>query len=193
MKRIFHSQIGSKVIKPLFMVSSISLQPSTGIFSVYSLGNAMRFKSFFVNDKIPKEYIRLILQDGKDKGKVSLKDALKSLLEHQQLRMVSDGEIPVCKVFELNKPKVSKPKKKQQNKEIEFTTNIAIGDFNTKVNRINSFLLKGINVNVKITAKGDGKVQELFTLLCENVNGKAGKLIQDKTKRFYNFTINSIK
>lgn len=117
------------------------------------------------NAQITANNVRLIDDKGEMIGVVSLQDAMtraKSLgLDLVEIAPMSDP--PVCKIldfsrykYELKKQKqeVKKKQKRTFLKEMKFRTNIDIGDFNVKLNKIKKFLEAGDKVKVSLFFRG---------------------------------------
>ncbi len=122
-------------------------------------------KMFRINEHIKAREVRLIDNEAKMIGVVSIEEALKMAQEADlDLVEVSPNVAPpVCKIanfgkmkYELQK-KAADAKKKQkvvEVKEIKMTINIGKGDFDTKIRHTKEFIEKGNKVKVSIRMKG---------------------------------------
>lgn len=120
---------------------------------------------FRINEHIKAREVRLIDNEAKMIGVVSIEEALKMAQEADlDLVEVSPNVAPpVCKIanfgkmkYELQK-KAADAKKKQkvvEVKEIKMTINIGKGDFDTKIRHTKEFIEKGNKVKVSIRMKG---------------------------------------
>lgn len=117
------------------------------------------------NEEIKSEEIRLVLDDGDQKGVVSLQEALQiSRNKGMDLVEISpQSKPPVCKVMdfgsylyqkkkEQKKQKVSQ--KTQSVKEIKFGIRISDHDFEVRTNKARSLLEKGHVVKVILQFRG---------------------------------------
>jgi translation initiation factor IF-3 len=79
--------------------------------------------------------------------------------------MNPNGNPPVCKVMDYNKFRYEKNKKEKEalkrqkanyseTKEFRLSSVIDIGDFNTKINQVTKYLVKGDKIKVTIRFKG---------------------------------------
>jgi len=111
--------------------------------------------------------VRLILEDGEQKGIVSLKEALDiaSGSGYDLVEIAPQAKPPVCKVMDYGKFKFEKAKKEKearkkqrQNKievkEIKFRPKIEEHDYNTKMKHIRRFLSEGNKVKVVVRFRG---------------------------------------
>jgi translation initiation factor IF-3 len=118
-----------------------------------------------VNREIRAQEVRLIDQDSKMIGVVSLEEAL-SIAKRAGLDLVEiSPQIipPVCKILDYGKFKYESKKKAhkaKQNqkitliKEMRFRPNIGVGDLHTKVRNIRKFLEEGDRVKVSVMFRG---------------------------------------
>jgi translation initiation factor IF-3 len=122
-------------------------------------------KSFNINEQIKSKEVRVIDENGKMLGVISLVAAIK-LAEEAGLDLVEvspNVAPPVCKIanfgkmkYELQK-KASDSKKKQKvidTKEVKLSVNIGKSDYDVKVKQIIKFIEKGDKVKVSIKIKG---------------------------------------
>ena len=118
------------------------------------------------NEKIPHKIVQLIGEKGENQGQVPLEQALSTINKktHDIVLVAANKDLPVCRViskkiaFESSKKSV---KKAPQLKELEINTNIAIGDFNTKLKMAAGFLTKGNNIQFTLKKNG-GMIDELL-------------------------------
>ncbi|MCY7296373.1 translation initiation factor IF-3 [Alteromonas sp. a30] len=118
-----------------------------------------------INDEITAREVRLIAEDGEQKGVVSLSDALE-LASGSELDLVEispNAEPPVCKVmdygkFLFEKSKAQKEQKKKQKqiqvKEVKFRPGTDIGDYQVKLRNLRRFLEGGDKAKVTIRFRG---------------------------------------
>lgn len=111
--------------------------------------------------------MRLILEDGEQKGIVPLDEALDIASERglDLVEIAPQAKPPVCKVMDYGKFKFEKAKKdkearkkQRQNKievkEIKFRPKIEEHDYNTKMKHIRRFLSEGNKVKVVVRFRG---------------------------------------
>ncbi len=122
-------------------------------------------KMFRINDQIKANEVRVIDQDGKMLGVITVAEALRKAqeVELDLVEVSPNVNPPVCKItnfgkmrYELQK-KAADAKKKQkvvEVKEIKMTINIGKGDFDTKIRHTKEFIEKGNKVKVSIRMKG---------------------------------------
>ncbi len=134
-----------------------------------------------INEQIKAREVRLIDQDSKMIGVVSITEALK-MAQDAALDLVEvspNVAPPVCKIanfgkmkYELQK-KASDAKKKQkvvEVKEIKMSINIGKGDYDIKVKHAIEFINKGNKVKVSIRMRGrEITHSELATKMMEDV------------------------
>lgn len=122
--------------------------------------------SFFkINEQIKAQQVRVIDQNGKMLGLMSVAEGIKKAQEvNLDLIEVSpNANPPVCKIsnfgkmkYELQK-KANESKRKQkviEVKEIKMTINIGKGDYDTKIRHTKEFIEKGNKVKISIRMKG---------------------------------------
>lgn len=109
--------------------------------------------------------VRLIGEDGKNKGDVSLKEAIRYAEERglDLVEVAPDANPPVCKVMDYGKfkyemkKKMQSAKKKQTTvvvKEIKIRPKIEEHDYQVKLKHIRRFLEEGNKVRVIVMFKG---------------------------------------
>lgn len=118
-----------------------------------------------INEQIRDREVRLIGEDGEQKGVMSAKDAMK-LAKEANLDLVKispNAKPPVCKItdygkFKYEQARKEKEAKKKQKvtdvKEIRLSPNIDQNDLNTKANNARKFLSKGDKVKVVLRFRG---------------------------------------
>ncbi len=118
-----------------------------------------------VNDEINARKVRLVDEEGENRGVMPLDEALRiSRKEDQDLVEVApDASPPVCRIMDYGKYKYEQQKKRQrarQNqqqtklKEVRFRPRTEEHDLNTKRNQARSFLEDGNIVRVTLYFKG---------------------------------------
>ena len=118
-----------------------------------------------INGQIRDKEVRLIGEDGEQKGIMPIKEAMR-LAQEAELDLVKiapKAQPPVCKIIDYGKyryelaRKEKEAKKKQKTvevKEVRLSPNIDTNDLNTKVNNAKKFISKG---KVKITLRFRGR------------------------------------
>lgn len=118
-----------------------------------------------VNRRIRVPDVRVIMEDGEQLGVLPTQEALRRA-ESMGLDLVEVSPMakpPVCKIMDYGKfkyqqkRKANEAKKKQQVielKEIKFRPKTDVHDFQTKVNRLKSFLLDGNKGKVTVMFRG---------------------------------------
>ena len=118
-----------------------------------------------INDSINVSHVRLIDEDGKQCGIVSLTDALERA-EKTGLDLVEvaeNSDPPVCKIMDFGKFRYERQKqmkinKKKQNviqvKEIRIRPNTGDHDLLTKLNKAQKFLSAGAKLKVTVMFRG---------------------------------------
>ncbi len=122
-------------------------------------------KGLRINEQIRVREVRLIDDEGEQKGIVSTSEALRMASE-QELDLVEvapQANPPVCKIldygkyrFELEK-KLRDSKKKQKVvklKEIRMQPKIGVGDLDVKAKHVKEFLTEGNKVKVTVRFRG---------------------------------------
>lgn len=118
-----------------------------------------------VNERIRVETVRLIDNEGNQRGVVSSRDAL-SLARSLDLDLVEiapTAQPPVCRIMDYGKfkfeeaQKAKESRRKTQNvgiKEMKYRPKIGPGDFDTKTRLVEKFLTEGNKVKVTIMFRG---------------------------------------
>ena len=118
-----------------------------------------------MNDEIRAKEVRLVDENGEQKGIVSLAEALRAAesVELDLVEIVANAEPPVCKIMDFNKhlfdlkQKQKEAKKKQhqvQVKEIKLRPATDVGDYNVKLRAIIKFLEEGNKVKITLRFRG---------------------------------------
>ena len=118
-----------------------------------------------INGQIRDKEVRLIGEDGEQKGIMPIKEAMR-LAQEAELDLVKiapKAQPPVCKIIDYGKyryelaRKEKEAKKKQKTvevKEVRLSPNIDTNDLNTKVNNAKKFISKGNKVKVTLRFRG---------------------------------------
>ncbi len=118
-----------------------------------------------INDAIKAREVRLIDQQGDNRGVVLRSEALK-LAEAARLDLVEiapDNQPPVCKLLDYGKykyalrKKTNEAKKKQKNvevKEIKLRPNIDPHDYEIKMKNVRRFFAEGDKVKITLRFRG---------------------------------------
>ena len=118
-----------------------------------------------MNDEIRAKEVRLVDENGEQKGIVSLNEALRAAeaADLDLVEIVANAEPPVCKIMDFNKhlfdlkQKQKEAKKKQhqvQVKEIKLRPGTDVGDYNVKLRAIIKFLEEGNKVKITLRFRG---------------------------------------
>ncbi len=118
-----------------------------------------------INGQIRDKEVRLIGEDGEQKGIMPIKEAMR-LAQEAELDLVKiapKAQPPVCKIIDYGKyryelaRKEKEAKKKQKTvevKEVRLSPNIDTNDQNTKVNNAKKFITKGNKVKITLRFRG---------------------------------------
>ena len=118
-----------------------------------------------INGQIRDKEVRLIGEDGEQKGIMPIKEAMR-LAQEAELDLVKiapKAQPPVCKIIDYGKyryelaRKEKEAKKKQKTvevKEVRLSPNIDTNDLNTKVNNAKKFITKGNKVKITLRFRG---------------------------------------
>ena len=118
-----------------------------------------------INEQIRDKEVRLIGEDGEQKGIMPIKEAMR-LAQEAELDLVKiapKAQPPVCKIIDYGKyryelaRKDKEAKKKQKTvevKEVRLSPNIDTNDLNTKVNNAKKFISKGNKVKITLRFRG---------------------------------------
>jgi len=118
-----------------------------------------------LNDEIRAKEVRLVDENGEQKGIVNLAEALRAAeaADLDLVEIVANAEPPVCKIMDFNKhlfdlkQKQKEAKKKQhqvQVKEIKLRPATDVGDYNVKLRAIIKFLEEGNKVKITLRFRG---------------------------------------
>ena len=134
-----------------------------------------------MNDDITAPEVRLVAEDGEQKGIVTLEEA-KQLAEAAKLdlvELVPDAEPPVCRLMDYGKfrfqqkKKLHDQRKKQrqvQIKEIKFRPGTEEGDYQVKLRKLSEFIEIGDRCKVTVRFRGREMAHmELGTKLLKRV------------------------
>ncbi len=134
-----------------------------------------------INEHIKADKVRLIDQDGKQVGIVSIKEAIdKARMAELDLVVISPSADPiVCKIMDYGKFKYDKQKKEEKSKkkqkimrvkELKMRLNIAENDYKVKLNNAIEFLKNGDKVKFSIFFKGrEIEKKNLFFVLSDRL------------------------
>lgn len=121
------------------------------------------------NQEIKASRVRLIDENGKQIGVVSLEEAL-SLAREKNLDLVQVTEKvdpPVCKIVDASKYLYAKEKKERkgkkkagETKQVRFSLNISRHDLETKIDQVEKFIEEGKKVKLELVLKGREKTFE---------------------------------
>ena len=118
-----------------------------------------------INGQIRDKEVRLIGEDGEQKGIMPIKEAMR-LAQEAELDLVKiapKAQPPVCKIIDYGKyryelaRKEKEAKQKQKTvevKEVRLSPNIDPNDLNTKVNNAKKFISKGNKVKITLRFRG---------------------------------------
>ena len=118
-----------------------------------------------INGQIRDKEVRVIGEDGEQKGVMPIKEAMR-LAQEAELDLVKiapKAQPPVCKIIDYGKyryelaRKEKEAKRKQkiiEIKEVRLSPNIDTNDLNTKVNAARKFISKGDKVKVTLRFRG---------------------------------------
>ncbi|MHB2027528.1 MAG: translation initiation factor IF-3 [Acidimicrobiales bacterium] len=118
-----------------------------------------------VNERIRVESVRLIDQEGNQRGVMATREAL-SLAKSLDLDLVEiapTAQPPVCRIMDYGKFKFDEAQKAKESrrktlnvgvKEMKYRPKIGAGDFDTKTRLVEKFLGEGHKVKVTIMFRG---------------------------------------
>ncbi len=133
-----------------------------------------------VNERIRVDTIRLIDNEGNQRGVVSTREALALArsLDLDLVEIAPTAAPPVCRIMDYGKfkfdeaQKAKESRRKSQNvgiKEMKYRPKIGAGDFDTKTRLVEKFLSEGHKVKITIMFRGR-----------ENAHPELGKKILDR-------------
>jgi len=118
-----------------------------------------------INGQIRDKEVRLIGEDGEQKGIMPIKEAMR-LAQEAELDLVKiapKAQPPVCKIIDYGKYRFEQSKREKEQrknqrvveiKEIRLTPNIDVGDLKVKVGHACRFLKGGDKVKVSVRFRG---------------------------------------
>jgi translation initiation factor IF-3 len=133
--------------------------------ALHSMKGGNSIKKHIINEKIRAKEVRLIDDEGKQLGVVSLAEA-REMAESKGLDLLlvsKDVEPPICKLINYGQFLYQQKKKSKQNKagksanvikEIKLSHKISIHDYNVRVNAAKKFLGKKNKVKLTIFFRG---------------------------------------
>jgi translation initiation factor IF-3 len=118
-----------------------------------------------VNDRIRVETVRLIDQEGNQRGVMATGDALALArsLDLDLVEIAPTAQPPVCRIMDYGKFKFDEAQKAKESrrktlnvgiKEMKYRPKIGAGDFTTKTRLVEKFLGEGHKVKVTIMFRG---------------------------------------
>jgi translation initiation factor IF-3 len=118
-----------------------------------------------LNDEITVPEVRLIDQDGEQKGIVSIQEALQAAADAELdlVEIVPNSKPPVCRLMDFGKfrfqqkKKLHDQRKKQrqiQIKEIKFRPGTEMGDYQVKLRKLTEFIEAGDRAKVTVRFRG---------------------------------------
>ncbi|HEY4476297.1 MAG TPA: translation initiation factor IF-3 [Candidatus Paceibacterota bacterium] len=129
-------------------------------------------KRIFINNQIRSPKVRVIDQEGKQVGILTIQEALKLARERSLdlIQITEHMDPPVCRLGEYGKylyqlEKKSRGGKKHEGgnmKEVRLTFNISKNDLETRARQAEKFLAKGDRVRVVLPLRGRQKALEGF-------------------------------
>lgn len=146
-------------------ISSVLLRVFYALVFLFLLEVLSISKDIRINEEIRAKDVRVVDQEGKQLGIMSLREAM-VLAEEKHLDLVEiapQAKPPVCRIMDFGKHKYEQSKKdkevkKKQKvinvKEIKMRPNIETHDFNVKIKNIVRFLKDGDKVKAVIVFRG---------------------------------------
>ncbi|MGI9604329.1 MAG: translation initiation factor IF-3 [Acidimicrobiales bacterium] len=134
-----------------------------------------------INDQIRAREVRLIGADGEQVGIKPLPEAQAMAREEglDLVEMAANANPPVCRIMDYGKYKYEAAQRDKESrkkashitvKEMKYRPKIGKGDFDTKTNKVEGFLLEGNKVKVTIMFRGrEMQHPELGRLILDNV------------------------
>jgi len=126
-------------------------------------------KRIFINNQIRSPKVRVIDQEGKQVGILTIQEALKLARERSLdlIQITEHMDPPVCRLGEYlyQLEKKSRGGKKHEGgnmKEVRLTFNISKNDLETRARQAEKFLAKGDRVRVVLPLRGRQKALEGF-------------------------------
>ena len=157
------------------------------LWEVFCIANTKN--NLLINEQIRASQVLVIGPNGEQVGVKPLQDAL-TLASYAGLDLVlmnPNGNPPVCKVMDYNKYRYEKQKKEKEAlkkqkasnlemKEFRLSSVIDVGDYETKINQVSKYLVKGNKIKLTIRFKGR---QMAHTDLGQDVLIKFASRLQD--------------
>ncbi|MFP4080759.1 MAG: translation initiation factor IF-3 [Ectothiorhodospira sp.] len=141
-----------------------------------------------LNEQISVPQVRLIAEDGENKGVMPTRDALRMAEEAEMdlVEIVPTADPPVCRVMDYGKFKFEQSKKTQaakknqkqvQIKEVKFRPGTDEGDYAVKIRNLTRFLENGDKCKVTIRFRGREMAhQELGAKLLDRIEADLQEL-----------------
>ncbi|MFP4245392.1 MAG: translation initiation factor IF-3 [Ectothiorhodospira sp.] len=141
-----------------------------------------------LNEQISVPQVRLIAEDGENKGVMPTRDALRMAEEAEMdlVEIVPTADPPVCRVMDYGKFKFEQSKKTQaakknqkqvQIKEVKFRPGTDEGDYAVKIRNLTRFLENGDKCKVTIRFRGREMAhQELGAKLLDRIEADLREL-----------------
>lgn len=158
-------------------------------------------KDYLINEQIKDREVRVIAEDGKTLGIMSLAQALEVAAGAElDLVKVGDGNPATCKLMDYAKYRydtIKKEKEARKNqkiikiKEVQLSIGIDVGDMRTKAKKANEFIGDGDKVQVVIRLRGRQnkrpelglKVMSDFAAMVEGAQIEQGPSQEGNTQR----------
>jgi translation initiation factor IF-3 len=157
-----------------------------------------------VNEDIRSEKVRLISEDGRQLGIVSIREALNASTERglDLVEVASNADPPVCRIMDYGKFKYQSSKKEQEGrkkgkafqvKEIKFRPHTDEHDLAYKIRNLKKFLAKKNRVKITVMFRGRELAYkeaglELLNRVAEDV-AETGAVEQPPKQEGRNFTM----
>ncbi len=141
-----------------------------------------------VNERIRVDTVRLIDNEGNQRGVVATREALALArsLDLDLVEIAPTAQPPVCRIMDYGKfkfdeaQKAKESRRKSQNvgiKEMKYRPKIGQGDFDTKTRLVEKFLLEGHKVKVTIMFRGrESAHPELGKKILDRIVEKLGEV-----------------
>ena len=128
---------------------------------VYSISSV----TYQINEEITDKEIRLIDEEGAQRGIMSSLDAFKIAVEKELdlVKIAPNSSPPVCKIMDYGKYRFEQAKREKEArrnqhivevKEIRMSPSIGVNDFNVKLNHGQKFLNEGDRLKVTVRFRG---------------------------------------
>ncbi len=139
-----------------------------------------------INEQIRDKEIRLIGENGEQRGIMSSKEAFKLAQEAglDLVKIAPTAQPPVCRIVDYSKFRYEQVRREKENrkkqkttetKEIQLSPNIADNDLNTKAGHARKFIEKGNKVKVALRFRGREMAHqqagmEIMMAFCEKLS-----------------------